>query len=37
MKENSLKETKEYQCKLLSLPLIKEVYLKEPEEATKRK
>jgi len=35
--ENNLREAIEYYCKLLSLPLIKEIYLKEAEEAAKSK
>ena len=37
MQENNLKQAIEYYCKLLSLPLIKEIYLKEAEEAAKSK
>lgn len=37
VKEDNLKEAIEYYCKLLSLPLIKDIYFKEAEEAAKSK
>ena len=37
VRTNNLKEAIEYYCKLLSLPLIKDIYIKEAEEAAKSK